>query len=73
VLDGQDYTGLLYHVICLGRFRGITPKLGFIARWKNPPPERHPHFGHPAWIGNTSEDDIAGSSTAWSLQQHLQC
>jgi len=56
-LDGKDYTGSLYHVICLGRFRGITPELGFIGALEE---IRRQNgiliLAPPAWIGNTIED-----------------
>ena len=56
-LDGQDSCGSMYHVVCLGRFRGLSRKMGF----ENGLKAARRQGGllilaHPLWMGNTPED-----------------
>jgi len=58
-LNGSDTNGSQYHVVCLGRFEGIDPQMGFV-----PALEACRAQGgflilaHPHWTGNTFEDAL---------------
>jgi hypothetical protein len=56
-LDGKDYGGNYFHVVCLGHFKNIRPEMGLI-----PAMEAVRAQGgllilaHPSWTGNSFED-----------------
>ena len=56
-LDGRDHTGAYYHVVCLGKFEGLSREMGFV-----PALEAVRAQGgllilaHPNWTGNTFDD-----------------
>lgn len=56
-LDGPDYAGSYYHIVCLGRFTGITREMGFTQALM----EARRQGGllilaHPDWMGNSFEE-----------------
>ena len=58
-LDGKDKTGSFYHVICLGKVKGITHEMGFITALEE---ARAQHallvLAHPYWCGNSPDDAL---------------
>jgi hypothetical protein len=56
-LDGSDYTGASYHVVCLGRLEGLTREMGFVAAMEAARAQGGLLIlAHPQWMGNSLDD-----------------
>jgi hypothetical protein len=56
-LNGEDYAGSYYHVVCLGRFEGLTRHMGFVAAMETARAQGGLLIlAHPQWMGNSMED-----------------
>jgi hypothetical protein len=56
-LDGEDYAGSFYHVVCLGRFEGLTRAMGFVAAMEAARAQGGLLIlAHPQWMGNSMDD-----------------
>ena len=71
-LDGHDYGGNYFHVVCLGSFTGISKEMGFV-----PAMEAIRQQGgllilaHPAWTGNTQEDAVRWGFHGVEIYNHV--
>jgi hypothetical protein len=71
-LDGKDYRGASYHVVCLGRLKGIVREMGFV-----PALEAARAQGaililaHPQWMGNTFEDALRWGFHGVEIYNHV--
>ena len=58
-LDGHDYAGSPYHVVCLGTFEGITREMGFVAAMEAARTQGGILIlAHPHWTENSTEDAL---------------
>ena len=71
-LDGHDYAGGYYHVVCLGRFEGIEPEMGFVAALESIRRQGGLMIlAHPAWIGNTFCEATRWNFHAVEVYNHI--
>jgi len=53
-LDGKDYTGASYHVVCLGTFKGLSREMGFVRGLEEARRQGAILIlAHPHWMGNS--------------------
>ena len=58
-LNGEDYAGSDYHVVCLGRFEGLTREMGFVAAMEAARAQGGLLIlAHPLWMGNSMDDAL---------------
>lgn len=58
-LNGKDYAGASYHVVCLGRFEGLTREMGFVAAMEAARAQGGLLIlAHPQWMGNSMGDAL---------------
>ena len=56
-LNGRDYAGSAYHVVCLGSFTGIDREVGFVGALEAARAQGGLLIlAHPHWMGNSLED-----------------
>lgn len=56
-LDGRDETGSHFHVVCLGKFGGLSREMGFAAALRAARAQGGlAILAHPFWIGNSAAD-----------------
>jgi len=56
-IDGADHGGSRYHVVCLGRFTGLSREMGLVAGLEAARAQGgFLILAHPHWMGNTIED-----------------
>ena len=56
-LDGRDHTGAYYHVVCLGKFEGLSREMGFVAALEAVRAQGGMLIlAHPNWTGNSLDD-----------------
>jgi hypothetical protein len=56
-LDGEDYAGSHYHVVCLGCFEGLTREMGLVAAMEAARAQDGLIvLAHPQWMGNSIDD-----------------
>lgn len=58
-LDGDDYTGSSYHVVCLGSFDGLSRKQSFVEALEAARAQGGILIlAHPLWMGNNFDDAL---------------
>jgi hypothetical protein len=58
-LNGRDYAGANYHVVCLGRFDGLMREMGFVAAMEAARAQGGLIIlAHPLWMGNSMDDAL---------------
>jgi hypothetical protein len=71
-LDGRDETGALYHVVCLGRLRGITREMGFTAALQVARAQGAlTILAHPHWTGNSFDDALRWPFDGVEVYNHV--
>jgi hypothetical protein len=56
-LDGRDYAGAGYHVVCLGQFRGVAREAGFVGALEAVRAQGGILvLAHPQWMGNSLDE-----------------
>jgi predicted metal-dependent phosphoesterase TrpH len=71
-LDGTDYGGSPYHVICLGTFAGITREMGLVAAMEAARAQGGLLIlAHPHWTGNSLEDAMRWGFHGVEIYNHV--
>jgi len=71
-LDGQDHTGAVFHVVCLGRLDGVSPDHGFEAGLLAAKKRGVlTILAHPHWCGNSTEDALRWSFDGVEIYNHV--
>jgi hypothetical protein len=71
-LDGADYAGSDYHVVCLGRFEGLTREMGFVAAMEAARAQGGLLIlAHPQWMGNSTEDALRWGFHGVEVYNHV--
>ena len=71
-LDGCDYGGSTYHVVCLGTFAGLTPEMGLVAALEVARAQSGLLIlAHPHWTGNSLEDALRFNFHGVEIYNHV--
>jgi hypothetical protein len=71
-LDGRDPTGSLFHVVCLGSVKGITPENGLMAGLEAARAQGAMLVvAHPHWTGNSLEDCLRWPFEGIEVYNHV--
>ncbi|MCD4828977.1 MAG: hypothetical protein K8R90_06060 [Candidatus Cloacimonetes bacterium] len=71
-LDGHDYAGGYYHVVCLGHFEGISPEMGFVAAIESVRRQGGLLIlAHPAWCGNSMDEALRWQFHGVEVYNHI--
>jgi len=71
-LDGRDRAGSSYHVVCLGRFTGLTREMGLDAALEAArAQEGLLVLAHPFWMGNSMDDALRWGFHAVEVYNHV--
>lgn len=71
-LDGSDQTGAYYHVVCLGRFTGLSHELGLVGAMKAAREQGGLLIlAHPNWSGNSLDDALRHEFDAVEIYNHV--
>jgi len=71
-LDGADHGGSRYHVVGLGSFTDLTPKMGFVAAMEAIRAQGGLLvLAHPAWMGNSEEDVLRWGFHGVEVYNHV--
>jgi hypothetical protein len=71
-LHGRDYTGASYHVVCLGRFTGLSRELSFVQALEATRAQGGVLIlAHPLWMGNTLDDAVRWGFDGVEVYNHV--
>ena len=71
-LDGRDYLGASYHVVCLGTFTGLDSKMGLVAGMEAARAQGGLLIlAHPHWMGNTLDDALRWGFDGVEVYNHV--
>jgi hypothetical protein len=71
-LHGEDYAGSSYHVVCLGRFAGLSREMGFVGALEAARAQGGILIlAHPQWMGNTLIDALKWGFDGVEIYNHV--
>ena len=71
-LDGKDYSGAAYHVVCLGSFTGAVRDMSFVAAMEAARTQGcFLILAHPHWTGNSLQDALRWGFDGVEVYNHL--
>jgi hypothetical protein len=71
-LDGRDYAGARYHVVCLGTFTGLSRQLKFVEALEAARAQGGVLvLAHPHWMGNTLDDTLPWGFDGVEIYNHV--
>lgn len=71
-LDGNDTKGSLYHVVCLGAFRGLRREMGLVRAMRSARRQGGVLIlCHPHWTGNSLEDALRWKFDGAEIYNHV--
>ena len=71
-LNGRDYVGASYHVVCLGTFTGLDREMGFVAAMESARAQGGLLLlAHPHWMGNTLDDALRWGFDGVEVYNHV--